>query len=825
MPPKGRTKAQTKKYTFLGKFSSNSKELTGFDQKIIEQKEIASVKEKELNYAIANNEKLTNEIKSLRLKNEQQSKLLYEISKEIHIKQKKLIFKKRQLTNLNYNNISDKNEVLKKRKIYLNNKFSITHNTSKRRKLNPTTKQIKPKAKSIRCNETMQLCMAVHGASELNKKPALTGLVQTLSSKFSTQEIVDTVFASKTSVTNLIKDQNLKRWMTTFYLSEENLLRSLNTYYSHNVMGKKKYINIRKANKTTSFEKVRLVNFVPYKNLADKINSIDIGTVIDINPSLTTSFTTENEAKQGMYRPCDEFALTLAKHYLTVNQFRNDKLKTIDSFKKIDESSYMFIMSVGGDGAPLVGTVFLLSFLNVAKRIASSNENFLIFGANVDENSIVVRRFMLKLLSDIRFLESQVFDIVNNNGQQFKVEFRLGELPNDMKMLCFLAGELSNASYYFCTFGNVNQIDSSNYKKKLDNKDGWHEFSYKKRLTDASKVVEKKKSLEKSKLAETTKRTHITTFISQTLKSRQEEIPLVENFIDRAKCEPLHLKNNTVKEMFMKLLRLSYSESNIGNIKTFNQVTEEKLFFKFITFVRYSMGCNSLSSKVIQWVNENNGKVEKPFTFRFRGAESRAFLSHFPELIVLMLNSIESEQVVNRLHQLFYQSICLRKIISYSVRIEDFDLIKLQHLEQSCRHLFITSSLLEKKISPSLWALCNAVPFHAAKTLKDYGFGLGCNSMEGREQKHQRIVKYAHNTTYQCRWPYIFRHEFIQLIYLKENGFDQISYNTKNVSYMPVLVENSCQLCGLKYLNESKSCNICNSIYRKNVIDLISAHS
>ena len=52
-------------------------------------------------------------------------------------------------------------------------------------------------------------------------------------------------------------------------------------------------------------------------------------------------------------------------------------------------------MSFGGDGAPGSGCAFLSPFLNVGKRIASSFENFLIFGANVEENSPVVERFVL----------------------------------------------------------------------------------------------------------------------------------------------------------------------------------------------------------------------------------------------------------------------------------------------------------------------------------------------------------------------------------------------------------------------------------------------
>ena len=62
--------------------------------------------------------------------------------------------------------------------------------------------------------------------------------------------------------------------------------------------------------------------------------------------------------------------------------------------------------------------------------------------------------------------------------------------------------------------------------------------------------------------------------------------------------------------------------------------------------------------------------------------------------------------------------------------------------------------------------------------------GLGCNTMEGREQKHQMISKYAENSTYQNSWPMIFRHEYIQLIYLRENGYDNVSYTKKSVNYI-----------------------------------------
>ena len=90
---------------------------------------------------------------------------------------------------------------------------------------------------------------------------------------------------------------------------------------------------------------------------------------------------------------------------------------------------------------------------------------FLIFGANVDETSPVVRRFVLKTISDIRYLESKVFDMSVNN-KVVKVEFKMSESPNDMKMLAFLGGELSNSAFYFTSFADVNQSDANDIKKK-----------------------------------------------------------------------------------------------------------------------------------------------------------------------------------------------------------------------------------------------------------------------------------------------------------------------------------------------------------------------
>ena len=70
---------------------------------------------------------------------------------------------------------------------------------------------------------------------------------------------------------------------------------------------------------------------------------------------------------------------------------------------------------------------------NVASAVMTI---FLLFGANCSESCIAVQRYVTRLVSDIAYLEDNVFPI---NG--FAVKFQFSEIPNGMKMLSFLGGE------------------------------------------------------------------------------------------------------------------------------------------------------------------------------------------------------------------------------------------------------------------------------------------------------------------------------------------------------------------------------------------------
>ena len=261
------------------------------------------------------------------------------------------------------------------------------------------------------------------------------------------------------------------------------------------------------------------------------------------------------------------------------------------------------------------------------------------------------------------------------------MQFTLKELPNDMKFLAFIAGELPNSSHYFTTFANVNHDDAVDVSKSME-AGHWKEWSYEKRVSDAKKVEILKVKLEtgKKKLAETTKRDKILTEI-RSLESRQEREPLAGKAIVFAKAEPLHMKNNVCKVLFMKIFSVCTSNNNCDGSKKFKDQAEDSLFLKLIQFVRSKdgMSCNKLARSMTTWFDESK-KKDRAFSFRFRGHESKRYLLRFPELVKLVLTHNLNEKEIDGLYEVFYCTLLLRQVISYSVRIENFKRIGFERM-------------------------------------------------------------------------------------------------------------------------------------------------
>lgn len=102
-----------------------------------------------------------------------------------------------------------------------------------------------------------------------------------------------------------------------------------------------------------------------------------------------------------------------------------------------------------------------------------------------------MQRYAKKLVHDMNIIATKDYEI---NG--FNVKFSFELLPSDMKWLAFMGGELSNAAYYFSSFGNV--CDGSLGK---GDQNTWQPWLYEKRLEVAAKVAERKQQVQESSYA------------------------------------------------------------------------------------------------------------------------------------------------------------------------------------------------------------------------------------------------------------------------------------------------------------------------------------
>ena len=167
---------------------------------------------------------------------------------------------------------------------------------------------------------------------------------------------------------------------------------------------------------------------------------IIIGPVHEIDPDYLEGLTTENLVN-GAHRDLRQYLPMLAKFCLSENRK--------ESLKGFAESTGIFQIALGGDGCPFgkneSACSFLVSFLSFGRRVASSYDNFLIFGANCDERSPVTKKYVRSLSPQLAELERAKYEF-----EGIKYRFKLEELSNDMK-IC-LADELTNSAKYFSTF-------------------------------------------------------------------------------------------------------------------------------------------------------------------------------------------------------------------------------------------------------------------------------------------------------------------------------------------------------------------------------------
>ena len=216
MPPKG-SKALNKKYKFIGKLGSNRKVITSMEAKLEE-------KNKEINRV------------------------------EHCLKRKKDII---DFLQVEIEVLGTTNKISKT--------ISINPGLAKRQRKKPSKNEFNNKSTQRRRKETVFSCSVIHGGTVNNKIPVINGLFDSLTYNLKSDEFAVKALDLKASNTNSNKKNCADKYKLDYFRSQENLLCSVNVYYSNNVIGKQKYMNIKRASKATGIPRLAL-----HKDVAKK---------------------------------------------------------------------------------------------------------------------------------------------------------------------------------------------------------------------------------------------------------------------------------------------------------------------------------------------------------------------------------------------------------------------------------------------------------------------------------------------------------------------------------------------------------------------------
>ena len=156
-------------------------------------------------------------------------------------------------------------------------------------------------------------------------------------------------------------------------------------------------------------QKNRIPKLLPYDKLMGYIKQVNIGKVYSVENEFSNYIQTD-EVVHGCFRDLRDYLPRLAKFYLQTKQKSNEALKW---FSEIEGT---FLVALGGDGCPFGknknACSFLVSFLNVGKQVASSSDNFLVFGANFEsESCAVVQNYVKFACKQMKDLDGKAFAI------------------------------------------------------------------------------------------------------------------------------------------------------------------------------------------------------------------------------------------------------------------------------------------------------------------------------------------------------------------------------------------------------------------------------
>ena len=256
-------------------------------------------------------------------------------------------------------------------------------------------------------------------------------------------------------------------------------------------------------------------------------------------------------------------------------------------------------------------------------------------------------------------------------------------------------------------------------------------------------------------------------------------------------------------------MTIALNRSNISSsVASVYLLPFESCFRRYLRAVRIKLKCHKLYKKIVRWFHENR---DSDFECRFTGEETRKFCNGFMHVVDAIAGLTGGDGKDVALHALAYAGLNLRNATSLMNRVTDIDQQGIECLQKFCSQYYVCCSLF-RKVTLSMWTVGFCVPYHSSSLFKRFGFGLGINSMQGREAKHQRLATYSKFSLRKDRWEKVFLHEHMTLFWIRKLNPHLMKYYKSKVVYIP----SRCYLgsfcfCGLPKTSQKSDCRYCDS--------------
>ena len=192
-------------------------------------------------------------------------------------------------------------------------------------------------------------------------------------------------------------------------------------------------------------------------------------------------------------------------------------------------------------------------------------------------------------------------------------------------------------------------------------------------------------------------------------------------------------------------IAMQYTQGQLKSATTIADLNPHSPLVSFLNCVRDTVKCGRLYKSFLRWFTEKR-KKSIPFSYTFTGLESKHFCWSFASLVqeLLKVNTLSKKSVI-KLHSLVFVSVKLRDAIALYSRVE-ISAEHLNNLQILCQQFFNVFYLSLVGINPTIWTVDVAIPYHTSQLKEKLGYGLGVDSMQGREVKHIKLARYVQNT-------------------------------------------------------------------------------